>query len=1019
MPLCFLFLSLAVSSAWAVDPSKHISQYAHTAWRLQDGAFNGVPRAIVQTTDGYIWIGTTSGLLRFDGVRFVPWSVLNEQQVLASSVTALLASRDGSLWIGSEVSRTQASLSRWVNQHLINYVIQPGHINSIIEDHNGAFWITQRTEPGVSDTPLCQIIAVGTRCYGKADGFPELTSGASLVEDREGNLWTGDSTALVRWRSGLGTVYKPSGLRSNAGMDGINALAPAPDGSLWVGIVAGPGLGLQQLVKGVLKPFVRSGLVGSTLGVSALLLDRHNALWIGTYDHGLYRVYGDNVDHFTRADGLSGDNVFRFCEDREGNLWVATSGGIDNFRDLRVATFSTREGISTNEVDTVFASRDGTLWAGGANVLAAIRHDRASSIDLRKHGQETQVTSIFEDHAGQLMVGIDNTLSIYQNAKFTQIRTRDGKLMGMSYGITEDVGHNIWVETRRTPWTLFRIQGGKIEEEFRAPQMPAARRVAADADNSIWLGLNSGDLARYRNGRTEIFRFEHKLNSSVDQVSVNPDGSVYGATAFGLVGWTNGKRQILGARNGLPCDTVYTFVSDHHGALWLYMKCGLVEITNAEMQKWWEHPEAMVKSRVFDALDGVQPGSVPFGGAARSTDGRLWFANGFAVQMINPENLAQNALPPPVHIEGIVADRKSYSYRAGLRLPPLTRDLEIDYTALSFVVPQRVLFRYKLEGRDTGWQEAGTRRQAYYTDLRPGTYRFRVIACNNDGVWNEEGAILNFTVAPAWFQTKSFLVVCIVSASFVAWVLYRMRMRQVAMAMSTRFDERLAERTRMARELHDTFLQTIHGSKLVVEDALEKSDDPARMKRSLEQLADWLDRAVDEGRAALNSLRVSTTQRNDLAEAFRRATEECRMQRPIEASFAVVGNAREMHPVVRDEIYRIGYEAVRNACMHSRCSRLEVGLRYTQDIALRVSDNGIGIDPLVADQGKDGHFGLPGMRERTARIGGKLTIVSSANSGTEITVVVPGSIVFRKSRTTPSEKIKAILRRMGTTSNPN
>jgi signal transduction histidine kinase len=278
-----------------------------------------------------------------------------------------------------------------------------------------------------------------------------------------------------------------------------------------------------------------------------------------------------------------------------------------------------------------------------------------------------------------------------------------------------------------------------------------------------------------------------------------------------------------------------------------------------------------------------------------------------------------------------------------------------------------------------------------------------VIACNNDGIWNETGATLDFSVAPAWYQTNWFLVLCIVAGLFVVWALYRLRVRQIASGISARFHERLAERTRLARELHDTFLQTIQGSKMVADDALEQSADPVRMRRAMEQLSGWLGQAMQEGRAALNSLRTSTTQGNDLAEAFQRATETCLIPGSMAVTFSVIGDGRDMHPIVRDEVYRIGYEAIRNACVHSRASRLEVELTYGQDLAVRVNDNGIGIDTAVADKGKDGHFGLQGMRERAERIGAKLTLASSAASGTEIRVVVPGGVVFRR-RERPPEK---------------
>jgi signal transduction histidine kinase len=561
--------------------------------------------------------------------------------------------------------------------------------------------------------------------------------------------------------------------------------------------------------------------------------------------------------------------------------------------------------------------------------------------------------------------------------------------------MTEDVDNNVWVETIGPPRTLSRIRDLKVQEAFPVPQMPAARKVAADPEGGIWLGLRNGDLARYRHGKTEIFPFKHEENSVVDQLIVTSDGSVLGATPLGLVAWKDGKQQTLTIRNGLPCDEVNALIEDGQRNLWLYTQCGLVEIAGTEIQRWWEHRDITVLLRTFDAFDGVQPGGAPFGAAARSPDGRLWFANGIALQMIDPSHLTGNALPPPVHVEQVLADRKNYSPSKDLRLPPLTRDLEIDYTALSFVVPQKVLFRYKLDGRDAAWQEPGTRRQAFYSDLRPGRYRFRVIACNNDGAWNEAGDTLDFIVTPAWFQTSWFRILCVVFGAAILGALHKLRLRQIARTISIRFDERLAERTRMARELHDTFLQTIQGSKLVADRALKPSTDIIRMRQAVEQLSVWLGKATEEGRAALNSLRTSTTQTNDLAEALRRVTENGLIPSSMAVTFSVVGDAREMHPIVRDEIYRIGYEAIRNAFAHSSASRLEVELRYADDLALRVRDNGTGIDPAIVDAGKDRHFGLQGMRERAARIRGKLTIVSSTNSGTEIKLIVPGGIIFR------------------------
>jgi signal transduction histidine kinase/ligand-binding sensor domain-containing protein len=1015
LPVCFLLLSFAVSSGWALDPGLKISQYGHTAWRVRDGAFGATPNTITQTKDGYLWIGTQSALLRFDGVRFVPWTPPGDEQLPSSRINSLLGAGDGSLWIG-----TTMGLARWKDGKLTNYHDKTGSIETILEDRNGTIWVAC-ANPSDAKAPLCEVTETGLRCYGKAEGMP-LTYAIPLAADAVGNFWTGGGAKLSRWSPSSSSTYVAGTLNPSETFNGVEALVANPDGSLWVGIMhSGRGLGLQQFVRGAWRPFVTAQLDGSTLDVTALLLDRENSLWIGTSSQGIYRIHDRKVDHLRSADGLSSDAVNKFYEDREGNIWVATSEGIDEFHDVRVVSFSTQEGLNTDRVNSVLASTDGTVWIGNLDSLDVLRLGTVSHIRARDGLPGNEVTSLLQDRSGRLWIGVDEDLSIYEQGKFRRIAEPDGRPLGTIVAITEDVDSSVWAKAVAfgTTGRIVHIQDFRIREEISPPQIPPADALAADPQGGIWLGLSSGDLARYRHGQLEVFAAHRSpQDGPIRHIFVNSDGSVFASTRSGLIGWRNGTLQILGVRNGLPCDSIYAFLSDRKGALWLYTSCGLIAIPKLELQKWWESPEGAVKFRLFDAFDGAQPMSTPFSPtASRSPDGRLWFANENVLQMIDPDHLTVNPTPPPVHVEGIVADRENFAPRDDLRLPPLTRDLEIDYTGLSLVVPQKVRFRYMLEGRDVSWQEPGTRRQAFYNDLSPGKYRFHVIACNNDGVWNEQGATLDFSIAPAWFQTKWFLGFCVLAVLFLIYAFYRLRVRQVADALSARFDERLAERTRMARELHDTFLQTIQGSKLVADNALKRSDDPQRVRRAVEQLSVWLGQATEEGRAVLNSLRTSTTQKNDLPEAFQRATEECRLLGSAEAFFSVTGDAKEMHPVVRDELYRVGYEAIRNARTHSSGNRLEVELKYGRDLALHVKDNGVGIDPTIGDHGKEGHFGLQGMRERVARIGGKLTVASSASSGTEITVVVPGGIVFREPSASPLDKIRTILRRVGPSTN--
>jgi ligand-binding sensor domain-containing protein len=374
----FLFLFFALSSAWGVDSSRHISQYGHTAWRIQDGVFSGAPNAIAQTTDGYLWIGTQNGLIRFDGVRFVPWVPL-KGKLLSSGIFSLLAGTDGGLWIG-----TSTNLAHLQNGILTNYLDADGRVNSIVQGHDGRIWIT-RSRVHDDKGPLCEVKGPSLRCHGKADGIPSPYA-VPLAEDSEGNLWIGSVNLLIRWRAGSSTVFTPSGTRSGEGLSGFQAIASDPDGSIWSGMDRrGPGQGLQRWLHGVRKP-INPTLSESALQVSALFLDHENTLWIGTQDQGIYRLNGDKVDQFSSADGLSSDTVNGFYEDHEGNIWIATTEGIDCFRNIRVTTFSTRQGLSANLVDSVLAARDGTIWIGNHGALGSLPAGGAFLRWLRHYG---------------------------------------------------------------------------------------------------------------------------------------------------------------------------------------------------------------------------------------------------------------------------------------------------------------------------------------------------------------------------------------------------------------------------------------------------------------------------------------------------------------------------------------------------------------------------------------------------------------------------------------------------------
>ncbi len=980
-------LFLSILPANALNPDVRVSQYAHTAWRLKDGAFTGTPNTVAQTTDGYIWIATDAGLVKFDGVRFVPWQPPPGQKLPSAPIYSLLGAQDGTLWIG-----TAGGLARWKDNTLVSFSNGAGRINSILEDHAGRIWFT-RSRVRDQTGGLCQVVGQEIQCFGVSNGMA-LPRATALAEDTRENFWIGSDSQLLRWKSGSWVSYFRERLKSVEGLAGVEAIAAGADGTLWVGF-SKKGMGLQQLVGGTFRKAILPGVDAANLQISTLFIDRDNSLWAGTVNDGVYRIHGDTVDHFRSEDGLSSNVVEDIRQDREGGLWLTTSRGLDYFRDNPVVSVSVREGLTSDLVSSVLASRDGTIWIGNHGGLDLLRGNKLSTIREQNGLPGKRVTSLLEDREGRNWIGVDNMLTVYEHGRFREIRRPDGTSLGAVVAMAEDTDRNIWAAVIGKNAGLLRIQDQVVREELGVAKIPRAADLAADPAGGIWLGLRDG-LAHYFHGRLNVL----PLNpvASVQGLFVDADGSLWAATLNGLVRRKEHKQWTLTSKNGLPCDEILATVRDNQKTLWLYSKCGLIAIADSEIERWWQQPDSTIRmQRVLDVYDGAQPSTVTFQpGVSKSPDGRLWFANDSILQMVDPGHLYENRVTPMVQIEQLVADRQGYSTRQNLRLPPRTRDIEIDYTALSFVVPQKVRFRYRMDGRDTDWQEPGTRRQAFYSDLAPGRYRFHVIASNNDGLWNEAGAFLNFSVAPAYYQTLWFRLLCVAFAVGVLAIAYRLRVRQIAAAINARFDERLDERNRLAGDLHDTLLQTIQASKMVTDDALDGNADAIRMRNALERLSEWLAQAMKEGRSALNSLRSSTTQRNDLAEAFQRAGEECRLQRSMEFALSVEGVAQEMHPIARDEIYRIGYEAVRNACVHSDASRLNVELSYLADLILRVSDNGKGMDPDVAANGKGGHFGLIGMYERAARVRGKLTLSSSPGNGTQIELVVPRQIAFQQ-----------------------
>jgi PAS domain S-box-containing protein len=786
---------------FGLDPSLDINQYAHTAWKAREDLFKGIVFSIAQTPDGYLWLGTEFGLLRFDGVRSVPWRPPAGQHLPSSEIRALLVARDGELWIG-----TLEGLASWKDGKLTQYAELAGQVvTTLLEDREGTIWAGGWA---TSTGRVCAIQNRSAKCYGE-DG--SLGHGVySLYEDSRGNLWLGAVTGLWRWKPGPPKLYPMPDPAP-----GINSLIEGDNGALLIAMRGG----IRRLVERKSEVYPLPG-VGRQFTANRLLRDRNGGLWIGTADRGLLHVHQGRTDLFSRSDGLAGDLVGYLFEDREGNIWVATGDGLDRFREFAVPTMSVKQGLSSDAVGSVLAARDGSVWlgAGGglnrsnngqitiyrkrsaqavsvgakreqklgglataseSSVLGAVREITSSGLP------DEEVNSLTQDNRGRIWVFTPRGVTYFDNGRFIRVSKLPGRQVFSSAG---DSAGNVWISHQDQG--LIHLLGGNVVE--RIPWARLGRRDVATAllpdpaQGGLWLGFHDGGVAYLKDGQVRApYAGADGLGAGrVSHLRFGSRGALWAATVGGLSRIKDGRVATLTSKNGLPCDAALWSIEDDDHAVWVYTACGLVRIARTELDAWVRDPSRTVQITVFDTSDGVRSHSFTGGTTprvAKSADGRLWFLPLDGVSVIDPHHLALNKLPPPVHIEQIVADGKTYDLSSqgsgGVHLPPRVRDLTIDYTALSLVVPEKVRFRFKLEGQDADWREVVNQRRVEYSNLPPRHYRFRVMACNNSGVWNEAGATLDFVIPPAWYQTNWFRAVCAAAFLALVWAAYRLRIQ--------------------------------------------------------------------------------------------------------------------------------------------------------------------------------------------------------------------------------------------------
>ncbi len=984
------------------DPPLTVSQYAHTAWTVRDGFSLGAVFAMAQTPDGYLWLGNGSGLFHFDGVRFVQWQPPPGNQLPTSGVYSLLCARDGTLWIG-----TFEGLATWRDGRLTWLrEFDKMFVTSLLEDRNGTVWLGTLNRDGGR---LCRVQSGRGTCSGDDGRFGVFVW--SLHEDHTGTLWVGADSGVWKWAPGSPRRYPTPGVR-------VGDLIASDEGQLLIGI---RGKGLRQLVNEKVDAYPIRRAFTSTASLedadvdsNKLLRDRSGALWIGTEERGLVHVQRGRADTFAKSDGLSGNIICSLFEDREGNIWVSSSAGLDRFRELPVRSYSTKEGLPSDAIRSVIGGKDGSLWLAGAAGLTRWK-DGQTTIFRRTSGLPDDSTeSLFEDSRGRIWVFTKGGLAYSDGSRFVAV---PGVPSEDVFSITGDEAGNLWLSGNRG---LTHLRSARIVEHFpwSTVRRTQQAKVVLSDKGGVWLSFwNDGGVEYFKDGQLRAsFGVADGLGKGVvPGIQLDEEGALWAATQGGISRIKDGHVATLTSANGLPCDTIHGTMWDDSGALWASAQCGLIRIARTELATWIAHPTRRLETTFWDAADGAQlqtaPSSYgPF--VARSADGKLWFVGTEGIQVVDPHRLSFNTVRPPVHVERLIADHEIRSQRLpggtaapSVLLPQRVRDLQIDYTALSLVAPEKVRFKYRLDGQDSDWREVGNERHVQYSNLRPGSYRFHVIAANNSGVWNEQGDVLEFSIAPAYYQTAWFSALCVAGALGLLWAGYRVRVRQLHHRFEMALETRVSERTRIARELHDTLLQSFHGLLLRFQTVSQLwAERPDVAKEKLDVAIDEAARAITEGRNAVQGLRESTVGTSDIADAINTLGAElaaARGDRPAPAFHVTVeGEPRALHPILRDDIYKITAEALRNAFWHAEATDVEVEIRYDrQQFRLRVQDDGKGFDEaLLPRQAAAGHYGVPGMRERAALMGGTLTVWSKEGAGTAVELCIPARSAYVKTR---------------------
>jgi signal transduction histidine kinase/ligand-binding sensor domain-containing protein len=988
---CALALLCMLTSplAFALDPTEALSELVHTQWTTRQGAPEGI-NAIVQGADGYLWLGTEIGLYRFDGNRFQQFVRPDNGQFITEDVSALYATAAGGLWIGLQTGGAYFYDGRRIIHYGSGSGLSGHSVLNFAVRLDGSVWA--QTGAGLYYLQNEHWHQAGTDW-----NYPATTGYAAFV-DRQGTLWSREEEGTF-FLPRDGHVFQKSPVPGGQGW-----IQSSPDGEVWV---ADFHLGLLTLT-GPTRVITGQSLDKSITQTGGVFcFDKDGSLWtlvLAGRPPQAYLIRATRMAHSDRSkdlgvqrlqvsDSLITGGANAMLEDTEGDIWVAGDGGLDRFRanKLHAAVTPVAIGNSAIMVDaqgSVLLSSyvEGRLFAQGQSTPSML--PRLSDVSGR-------FSALLADNDGGVLVALESSeasLEKYLNGKIVNANAPLG--VHGAQAIAKDSSGALWISLIGVG--VYKRENGTWTRNGGLTGLPAGAPLfmIADSSDRMWFGYPDNKLLRITSGKVQEFGVE-------DGLAVGNPLFLTVRGAHTWIGGSNGTMYYDGKRfwpitdsDGLGFPGVSGIVEDNEGGLWLNGATSLAHLAPKQVQDFVLSPRSPVESERLDYQDG-RIGTAeqlrPLPSAVEGGDGRVWVTTAVGEYWIDPKHIARHLTPPPVFVTSIVSAGTHYDPADVTAFPVRTSSFEVDYTALSLSNASRVRFKYKMDGVDRSWQDAGSRRQAFYTNIAPGSYKFHVIAANEDGVWNEAGATASFTIPPTFFQTRLFIALCVLGAILVLWQLFRLRLLQ----LQGRIGARHQERERIARELHDTLIQSTQGMILMFQGfagELPRSED---MRQRMEGALDKADTLLNEARDRVNDLRITAFD-SDIEQAFARAGEELFLGRGTEFSILISGAVRTLMPHIADDVYRIGREALINAANHSSASRIEVEIAFeANDLRIRVRDNGAGLTKEVIEGGRSRHFGIQGMRERAARIGGRFYIWSGQGSGTEIELTIPAARAYR------------------------